>query len=89
MFFNFNKEYMHTILRSSMMERRFLLAIILIASIVTVGVGLVFPNSVAESPAMKTVSSLNDSQSPKYYYLQFYNKLIPDNCNSSSSYFLL
>jgi len=59
---------MHKILRSSMMQRRFLLTIILIGSIVSVGVGLAFPNSVAESPVMKTVSSLNDSQSTKYYY---------------------
>ena len=68
MFFNFNKDYMHNILRSSMMHRRFLLAIVLIAGIVSVGVGLVFPNSIAESPEMKTVSSLNDGQSTKYYY---------------------
>lgn len=59
---------MHSTCPPSMMQRRFLLAIILIGSIVSVGVGLAFPNSVAESPVMKTVSSINDGQSAKYYY---------------------
>lgn len=49
------------------MKSRFLLTIILIGSIVSIGAGLIIPNTIAESPEMKPVSSISDSYT-KYYY---------------------
>lgn len=50
-----------------MLKSRFLLTIILIGGIVSIGAGLIIPNTIAESPEMKPVSSISDS-STKYYY---------------------
>jgi len=50
------------------MQRRVLLAIILIGGIVSIGAGIIIPNSIAEQPIMKPISSLKDNSSIKYYY---------------------
>jgi len=41
---------------------------ILIGAALSIGTGLIIPNSIAESPEMKSMSSLKDSQTQKYYY---------------------
>jgi len=53
-------------LRLYVLQPKFLLTIILIGGIVSIGAGLVIPNTIAESPEMKP-SSIKDS-SAKYYY---------------------
>ena len=50
------------------MQKKSLLTIILIGAILSIGAGVIIPNSIAESPEMKPVSSLKDTQTPKYYY---------------------
>lgn len=51
-----------------MLQKKSLLTIILIGTILSIGAGVIIPNSTAESPEMKPVSSLKDTQTPKYYY---------------------
>lgn len=40
----------------------------MIGAVLSIGAGVIIPSSIAESPEMKPVSSLKDSQTPKYYY---------------------
>ena len=51
-----------------MLQKKSLLTIILIGAILSIGAGVIIPNSIAESQEMKQVSSLKDNQTPKYYY---------------------
>lgn len=59
---------MHNIQRTPIMQKRLLLTIVLIGGIISIGAGMVFQNSTAESPVMKTSSSIKDDHFTKYYY---------------------
>ena len=50
-----------------MLQHKILFTIILIGGIISIGAGLLIPNTIAESPEMKSASSIKDS-SEKYYY---------------------
>ena len=50
-----------------MLQHKILFTIILIGGIISIGAGLLIPNTIAESPEMKFASSIKDS-SEKYYY---------------------